>query len=440
MTIEPHPDTTAHPATAAPPTAPRRPPTPLWAILAFTFANSLGTGVVTSGIFFLTRSAYDFADAANYTLAIVFAAMYIAGAVAVGPLLTRLARRSARVTHRGVIGAIMLVLAAACLLPLLAAQWSERTGGSSAWAVWVLAGVYGPLTGSLWPIVEAYLSGERRGKTLRAATGWFNITWAGALVFAFWVMAPYVAERPLAIVAALGLVHLASIPLLRAFTRDPGRHLDTPSDHEPHPPVYRDLLRACRVLLPMSYVLYASVGPFMPGALDRLGVATHWQTPITATWMTTRVIVFAIMGRWDAWHGRWSAVAFGATALILGYAAIVLAPRWAGEGTPGIVALIAGLGVFGIGMGVIYAASLYYALEVGQAEVSAGGAHEALIGLGYLLGPGVMLLGLGAIAANWIQPPVFEGFVLGVMGLIVLAGLALIARNIRRGHRLAPGR
>ncbi|TVQ63614.1 MAG: hypothetical protein EA378_01650 [Phycisphaerales bacterium] len=430
VTIEPSPVDPASPP-AEPASGPRRGATPLWAVLTFTFANSLGTGVVTSGIFFLTRSAYGFGDAANYTLAIVFAAMYIAGAVAVGPLLTRLARRSDAVTHRGVVVGIMLVLAIACVLPLGASRWGA---GGSTWAVWALAVVYGPLTGSLWPIVEAYLSGERRGAVLRAATGWFNIVWAGALVFAFWVMAPHVAERPLAIVAALGLVHLGSIPLMAAFTRDPGRHVDTPVDHEPHPPVYRDLLRCCRVLLPLSYVLYASVGPFMPGALDRLSVATHWQTPITATWMTTRVVVFAIMGRWHGWQGRWSAIAFGAAALLLGYAVVVLAPRLAGEGTPGVVALILGLGVFGVGMGVIYAAALYYALEVGRAEVAAGGAHEALIGLGYLLGPGVMLLGTGAVALGWVQATSFEGFVLLAMALVTLGAVGVIGRNLTRAR------
>ena len=44
-----------------------------------------------------------------------------------------------------------------------------------------------------------------------------------------------------------------------------------------------------------------------------------------------------------------------------------------------------------------YTASLYYALVVKNASVDAGGAHEALIGLGFVLGPVAGLVG-GALA------------------------------------------
>ena len=403
-------------------------------MLAFTFVNSLGTGVVTNGIFFLTRQAYGFGDAANYTLGIVFAAMYIAGAVAVGPLLTRLAARTDAISHRAILIALMLVLGSACLLP-----WGvhDPEGGRSAWSIWVLAVIYGPLTGSLWPVVEAYLSGERRGGVLRSATGWFNIVWASAVVLAFWVMAPYVEAHPLAIVAAVGVLHVLSIPVLARFPRDPGRHLDH-ADHEPHPPVYRDLLRTFRVLLPASYVLSTSIGPFMPGALDRMNVPTAWQTPLTATWLATRVAVFALMGLVHRWHGRWSTAVHGSAALLIGYAIVVLAPRVFEPGPAGVTALILGLAVFGVGMGIVYSAALYYALEVGQAEVSAGGMHEALIGVGYLIGPAIMLGATGAAGAMG-RPGAFEWIVLGTIGTLSLGVATVVGRRLVRAGRAAEG-
>jgi len=58
-------------------------------------------------------------------------------------------------------------------------------------------------------------------------------------------------------------------------------------------------------------------------------------------------------------------------------------------GTPGGV--VAGLALFGTGMGLTYCLALYYALAVGKGAVDAGGGFEALIGLGYFAGP---LLGL----------------------------------------------
>jgi hypothetical protein len=55
--------------------------------------------------------------------------------------------------------------------------------------------------------------------------------------------------------------------------------------------------------------------------------------------------------------------------------------------------MLAGLVAFGAGHGILYFASLYYAMAVGGAEVDAGGTFEALIGAGYVVGP---LAGLAA--------------------------------------------
>jgi hypothetical protein len=55
--------------------------------------------------------------------------------------------------------------------------------------------------------------------------------------------------------------------------------------------------------------------------------------------------------------------------------------------------LLAGEVLFGTAAGVIYYASLYYALVVKNASVDAGGAHEGLIGLGFAIGPIAGLVG-----------------------------------------------
>jgi hypothetical protein len=56
---------------------------------------------------------------------------------------------------------------------------------SGQWPAWVLVAVYSPLTGCVWPITEAYLSGGRRGETLCVGRlAMFNVTWSTALVVA----------------------------------------------------------------------------------------------------------------------------------------------------------------------------------------------------------------------------------------------------------------
>jgi hypothetical protein len=52
-----------------------------------------------------------------------------------------------------------------------------------------------------------------------------------------------------------------------------------------------------------------------------------------------------------------------------------------------------GEAVFGWCNAFVYTAALYYALVVKNGSVDAGGAHEALIGLGFAIGPGSGLIG-----------------------------------------------
>ena len=89
---------------------------PLWAVYLFTFLNSLGTGVVTNGIVFLTKQGYHFSDTMNYLLAVVLGGTYIAGALLAEPGAAWLRRR--RVSSRAILTTLMLVMALlGCALP-----------------------------------------------------------------------------------------------------------------------------------------------------------------------------------------------------------------------------------------------------------------------------------------------------------------------------------
>ena len=53
---------------------------PLSAVLAITFVSSIGTGVVTNGVYFLTKSGFGFSDLDNYWLALALGVTYILAA------------------------------------------------------------------------------------------------------------------------------------------------------------------------------------------------------------------------------------------------------------------------------------------------------------------------------------------------------------------------
>ena len=58
--------------------------------------------------------------------------------------------------------------------------------------------------------------------------------------------------------------------------------------------------------------------------------------------------------------------------------------------------MVAGLLLYGAGMGLTYYAALYYSMAVGHAAVDAGGSFESLIGVGYCVGPLLGILGHAA--------------------------------------------
>ena len=87
-----------------------------------------------------------------------------------------------------------------------------------------------------------------------------------------------------------------------------------------------------------------------------------------------------------------------------------------------------GLIAIGIGHGLLYYSALYYAMRLERADVDAGGMHEALIGVGYVVGPGAALAG-----GMWDGA---RGIV--IIELIVLAVAMLLAlRAWRRAARPA---
>jgi hypothetical protein len=72
----------------------------------------------------------------------------------------------------------------------------------------------------------------------------------------------------------------------------------------------------------------------------------------------------------------------------------------------------------------LYTAALYYALFLKNAAVEAGGAHEGLVGLGFVLGP------LTGIAARWLEP-VFGGPLAAMLFSLCPLALVLTGFSLR---------
>lgn len=433
--MQTHTTTLAAAPSIAPAAAPR--PAPLWIVLAASFLNSVGTGIVTSGIYYLTKQGYGFSQTMNYVLGLVIGATYIGGSLGAQPALAWLRRRLPGLSTRGVLVGLMVVMGGLCALPIFAGKLDGPNGAGGftvgVASIWVMVAVYSPLSGVLWPIIESYLSGARRGEPLRRAIGVWNVTWSAALVAASWAVAPAIKDYAAETILVLGGVHLLCVPFFRLLSHEPAAHEE--EHHEPHPPVYAALLVTFRMLLPVIYLISSALGPYLPMALTDLGVPVLWHTVLGSAWLLPRAIAFFVLMRWQGWHGRWSTAIISGLLVIVGFGVAVMAPTLPRAGASHAVAvavMVTGLAVFGLGMAVVYMAALYYGLAVGKSEVQAGGKHEALIGCGYTLGPACGLAATAAVNSGLLGPNWFNAAVLGTVGFLTLGVALAVVRRVRR--------
>lgn len=388
--------------------------TPLWAVLSYTFLCSIGSGIVYAGVFFLAKSQYGFTETDNFALGLLYGLTYIPAALSVGPLLRRLGR--AGIAPRTLLGIVTTLMGAICFVPWVIELVTSHAAQRATWPIWAIVGIYGPLSGAMWPIVESFLAGGRSERELRSATGRFNVTWSSAIVFTLLAMAPLVKDHALLLLNALGIVHFGCVGIVACFQKSPAAH-----EHYEHvrPVIYKQLLTFLRLLLPVSFMFISTLSPYMPSALERMRIDASWQTAIAAVWPAARVAMFFTLERWHGWHGKWTTPIVGASLLIASFVFLILVPPIAPAGF-GLPLFLLGLTGFGIGVGIVYAAALYYAVEVGSSGVDAGGTHEALIGIGYAAGPICGLAGLGAASGGLVAA---ESNNLVMLGLVVLAAL-----------------
>lgn len=377
--------------------------TPLALLLPFTLLNSIACGTVTSGIFFISKQGYGFTDVQNFGLGLVQGLAYVCGALLAGRV--RLA------TTRRTLLALLLGLGLLCGLPAL---WHGPG------ALWALLGLYSPLNGMLWPIVESYVSGGRRERALRAAIGVWSVTWSGALVLAFLAISPWCEGYPREVLLALGGLHLLSAGFAVRLPAEPAAHAH---EFHPHPPSYEELLQVFRWLLPVTTLLLNALAPLLPSVFRRLAVPDAWASALTVAWLLPRAIAFCWLSAHERWHGSWRTPRLGGTCLLVGFV-LTIASGACGPGPAGITVVLVGLVLYGLGMAIVYQGALYYAMEVGKAEIGAGGAHEALIGAGFAAGP---LLGLIALA-------VFPGQDLAVAGLAGTCSAAIVVVAFARAR------
>jgi MFS family permease len=380
-------------------------------IIANVFFASFGATLLQRGSYFFTHQVLGFSQAQNLWLALLVGISYIVGASASHPLAARFGERRS----------LLSVLLGLVSVLLLITRYS-----ASALLVTALAGI-ALLQGMMWPIFESYISAGETPRSLGRVLARYNIGWALATAPALAVAGPLIASGSPRHLFALGALLYSLVWLsCRAFPAQPA-HLALGDAERPDPSVlelYRALLRAARFAMLGSYTLLYVLAPLMPEIMKNLGFGTAAAARASSLLDVARLSSFVGLIAYRGWHGKKLPIALAIAALPFGFALVLFGP--------GISSVVSGELLFGAAAGFLYTAALYYAQVVQNASVDAGGGHEALIGLGYALGPSAGLIGTAlAHGAALGSPAYVRGMSAATLPLIVACSLAALWPLVR---------
>jgi predicted MFS family arabinose efflux permease len=381
-------------------------------LLLISFIESFATILFERGVYFFAHDVLRFSDAANLWLALVFGCTYVAGAL-VSHALTRRARERT---------VVFAALGGQIVMNLLLARWPNGL------CTFIGSAVLGGLNGITWPVIESYVSaGLSPGQTARRI-GAFNVAWSLSVPISIGVVGPILAVRAVGVFWLAAAINVATVLLALRLPPRPD-YLE-----QPHPEALdRADLRRCnglmvssRWLLLLGYSTMWILATLFPRIFDDLGYQVA-GTALSGVLDVIRMGAFIVLQVWVAWHGRRWPIVVGMIGLPIGFLLAV-----SGVNLP---VVLAGEVVFGLSIGVVYYAAIYYAMLVKNASVAAGGGHEGLIGLGFAVGPLAGLGGVALYACGAVGSP-FWGTMLGALPVVLLC----LTGALRALAKTAPGR
>jgi hypothetical protein len=380
------------------------------------FLMSCGANFLSTGVFFYTTQRFGWTLRSNFILAAAQGCLYVCGAMSAGQLRKRWSPR----------GTLMRLFTCMMLVGLTGFIFPRSL------VLAVLLPLYSGIGAASWPILESLVASGFEAAAMAGRIAAYNLAWsgAGALVLAVngWIIEHY----PGGVLAIPAILNGTCAVLIR-----PSRGVVTSvttSEVAPHrtalPHVEPELLRLrtvalwlSRVALPATYVLIYSLMALMPSLPVLRPFTPAKQTLICSTWMAARLVTFFLLGIGTWWHTRPRILLVAALAMLIAFLGVVIRPSdLLGPSLVrfDILSMLAWQILLGCALGMIYCGSLYFGMALSDGSTEHGGYHEALIGLGSILGPGA-----GAIA-QWLHPgDVHAGIV--AVGWVVAASVFAVA-------------
>lgn len=372
--------------------------------------NTLGCSYFGNYIFFLLQQQHGFGNRENLLIGALHGLIYVPAAWFGGHYAER----------HGLTQAMKIGFAGMTLALLAGAGLSSLAGVLLTLVGWTIAMCF------TWPALEAHATHGESGDGMKRMVGLYNIVWSGCggLMFFFGgtLFETLGSQSLFWLPAALFVVQLALTQWLESLPPDPPPQVATSQPHAPEaaalqqPVSPKSFLKMAWLANPFAYIAINSFQAMIPGRSAELGLSIAQSGWFWAIWFLARFLTFIVLWQWHGWHYRfrWMLAAF--ITLIIAYLTLLMGHS--------ILALVLAQVVFGLATGLLYYASLFYSMDVGETKGEHGGIHEAAIGLGICLGPAV---GAGALylAPSQPQAGAFAVTALLLTGLAGLIGLRL---------------
>ena len=410
------------------PGTPRTPRTdPLMTLVLIVEAlSSIGAPLLQMGIFFYTSQIFGWSLWANFLLAMAQGATYTAGAL----LASRLSR------WLGERRFLVVVLLAVSALALAAAIYDAEPFITAALIVYVF------LIALTWPVLEAMISRTDDPHEMSRRIGIYNVVWAGAIALILPLAGTVIEHWPRGMFLIPLAMHAASAALILLFPASPGDVADPVMAAPAHPQAEAELLRQrtlalwlSRIALPAMYVVSNSLMAMMPSMPVLQQLSPVWQTIFASVWIVARWVMFLLLTATAFWHTRPRLLLIAALGLLVSFLVTTtppsqLLPELNLSLRVDLTLLVLGQIGLGIAMGLIYMSSLYFGMVLSEGSTEHGGYHEALIGLGFVLGPAA-----GALS-QWLWPENVTAAVLSVATVVMLSILLCATASLRLGRRV----
>lgn len=392
-----------------------------WPVYMVEGLTSLGSNLLMVGVFFYTQHRFGWGARQNLLLAASQGVAYILGAL----LADRITRWLGRVPGLVLLHVFMAVMGLTGWL------------ADSQVAVTAVLICYTFLAAANWPVLEGLISTGVDAHQLSRRIGIYNLVWSGVAAGTVAVNGAIIQYWPSGVFLLPLLVHCLAVGIILVplpVSPPPAASAAEPGDG-PEPQLLQMRTQALwlsRIGLPAVYIVTYALVAMMPSLPTIQPLGTTAKTLVGSVWLVARFGAFVLLGATVWWHVRPRVILAAAVLLLLAFIGTTIPlSHLAGQGgsSADLTWMISWQVLLGLAMGMIYCGSLYFGMVLSEGSTEHGGYHEALIGVGQVMGPAI-----GALV-----PGGLTGGITAVAGLTTLAVLfagvttIVLSRNHRRG-------